>query len=82
MTTQPDPSFIHCHQIHCCRISNHSWHIIYIYIYIYRFKKQQKLENKQNKTAMIVLRVASESIRNMNEIEDSNKNRNKKYAKS
>ena len=31
---------------------------------------------------MIVSRVASESIRNMNETEDSNKNRNKKYAKS
>jgi hypothetical protein len=36
-----------------------------------------KPENKQNKTAMIVSRVASESIRNMNETEDSNKNRNK-----
>jgi len=39
-------------------------------------KKQQKLENKQNKTTMIVSRVTSESIRNMNETEDSNKNRN------
>ena len=41
----------------------------------------KKPENKQNKTAMIVSRVASESIRNMNETEDSNKKRNKKYAK-
>jgi hypothetical protein len=32
----------------------------------------------QNKTAMIVSRLASESIRNMNETEDSNKNRNRK----
>jgi len=31
---------------------------------------------------MIVSRVASESIRIMNETENSNKNRNKKYAKS
>jgi hypothetical protein len=30
---------------------------------------------------MIVSRVASESIRNMNETEDSNKNRNKKIYK-
>jgi hypothetical protein len=30
---------------------------------------------------MIVSQVASESIRNMNETEDSNKNINKKYAK-
>ena len=35
----------------------------------------------QNKTAMIVSRLASESIRNMNETEDSNKNRNKKIYK-
>jgi hypothetical protein len=34
-------------------------------------------ENKQNRTTMIVSRVASESIRNMNEIENSNKNRKK-----
>jgi hypothetical protein len=34
-------------------------------------------ENKQNKTAMIVSRVASDSIQNMNEAEDSNKNRKK-----
>ena len=32
----------------------------------------------QNKTATIVSRLASESIRNMNETEDSNKNRNRK----
>jgi hypothetical protein len=31
---------------------------------------------------MIVSRVTSESIRNMNETKDLNKNRNKKYAKS
>jgi hypothetical protein len=30
----------------------------------------------KNKTTMIVSRVASESIRNMNEIEDSNGNKN------
>jgi hypothetical protein len=35
-----------------------------------------KLESKQNKTAMIVSQVASESIRNMNQTEDSSKNRN------
>jgi len=50
---------------------------IYIYIYIYVTQEAIKPENKQNKTAMIVSRVASESIRNMNETEDSNKNRNK-----
>jgi hypothetical protein len=37
----------------------------------------KKPENKQNKTAMIVSRLASESIRNMNETGDLNKNRNK-----
>jgi hypothetical protein len=36
-----------------------------------------KPENKQNETAMIVSRVVSESIRNMNETKDSNKKRNK-----
>ena len=36
-----------------------------------------KPENKQNETAMIVSRVASESVRNMNETKDLNKNRNK-----
>jgi hypothetical protein len=40
------------------------------YIYIYQ-------KNKQNKTAMIVSRIASESIWNINETEDSNKNRKK-----
>jgi hypothetical protein len=40
-------------------------------------KKQEKPENKQNKTVMIVSQVPSEFIRNMNETEDSNKNRNK-----
>jgi hypothetical protein len=39
-------------------------------------KKQSKPENKQNKTTMIVSWVASESIWNMNETEDSNKNIN------
>jgi len=45
--------------------------------YIYMTQEAIKSENKQNETAMIVSRVASESIRNMNETEDSNKNRNK-----
>jgi hypothetical protein len=36
-----------------------------------------KPENKQNKTTMIVSRVVSKSIRNMNETKDSNKKRNK-----
>jgi hypothetical protein len=40
-------------------------------------KKQQKPENKQKQTVMIVSRVASESIRNMNETEGSNKNKMK-----
>jgi hypothetical protein len=40
---------------------------IYIYIYIYESRSNKKPENKQNKTAMIVSRVAGESIRNMNE---------------
>jgi len=46
----------------------------YIYIYICDSRSNK---NKQNETAMIVSRVASEFIRNMNETEDSNKNRNK-----
>jgi len=46
--------------------------------YIYDSRRNKKPENKQNKTAMIVLRVASDSIQNMNEAEDSNKNRNEK----
>jgi hypothetical protein len=41
-----------------------------------------KTRKQVKQTAMIVSRVASESIQNMNETEDSNKNRNKKYAKS
>ena len=41
-----------------------------------------KTRKQANETAMIVSQVASESIRNMNETEDSNKNRNKKYEKS
>jgi hypothetical protein len=48
-----------------------------IQIYIYITQEAIKLENKQNKTAMIISQVASESIRNMNETEDSNKKRNK-----
>jgi len=40
-------------------------------------KKQQKTENKQNETEMIVSGVASESIRNMNKTEDLKKNINK-----
>ena len=48
----------------------------YIYIYDSRGNK-----NKKNKTAMIVSQVASEPIRNMNEIEDSNKKIETKYEK-
>ena len=44
--------------------------------YVYTTQEAIKPENKQNKTAMIVSRVASESIRNMYKTEDSNKNRN------
>jgi hypothetical protein len=40
--------------------------------------KTQKTSKKE-KTAMIVLRVASKSIWNMNKTEVSNKNRNKVY---
>jgi hypothetical protein len=46
-----------------------------ICIYDSRSNKNQK--TSKNETGMIVSRVESESIRNMNEIEDSNKNRNK-----
>ena len=35
-----------------------------------------KTRKQAKQTAMIVSRVGSESIRNMNETEDSNKNRN------
>jgi hypothetical protein len=41
-----------------------------------------KTRKQAKQTVMIVSRVASESIRNMNETKDSKKNRNKKYAKS
>jgi len=51
--------------------------LLHLHIYIYTTQEAIKPENKQNKTAMIVSRVASESIRNMNETENSNKNRNK-----
>ena len=47
------------------------------YIYIYDSRSNKKPKNKQNETAMIVSRVASDSIQNMNEAEGSNKNRNK-----
>jgi hypothetical protein len=44
---------------------------------IYDSRSNKNKKTKQNKTAMIVSRVASESIRNMNETEDTNKNINK-----
>jgi hypothetical protein len=39
-------------------------------------KNNKNIKNKQNKTAMIVSRVASESIRNINKSKNSNKHRN------
>jgi hypothetical protein len=39
-------------------------------------RSNKKQKTSKNKTAMIVSRVASESILNMNETEDSNKNIN------
>jgi hypothetical protein len=49
-----------------------------VYIYDSRSNKNQK--TSKNKTAMIASRVANESIRNMNETEDSIKIE-MKYAK-
>jgi hypothetical protein len=48
--------------------------VIQICIYDSRSNKSHK--TSKNKTVMIVSRVASKSIQNMNETEDSNKNRN------
>jgi hypothetical protein len=60
----------------CATVNKTNLAAQYIYIYIYpRSNKNQK--TSKNKTAMIVSQVASKPIRNMNETEDSNSNRNK-----
>jgi hypothetical protein len=43
---------------------------------VYDSRSNKNTESKQNENAMIVSRVASEFIWNMNETQDSNKNRN------
>ena len=43
---------------------------------------QEAIKTRKNKTAMIVSRVASESIRNMNETEGSNKKKQKQNMKN
>jgi hypothetical protein len=48
--------------------------------YIYMTQEAIKSENKQNETAMIVSRVASESIQNMNETDMQNDETTPKYV--
>jgi hypothetical protein len=48
--------------------------------YIYMTQEAIKSENKQNETTMIVSRVASESIQNMNETDMQNDETTPKYV--
>jgi hypothetical protein len=55
---------------------NRTKFICAIQICIYDLRSNKNQKTSKNETAMIVSRVASESIRNTNETKDSNKNRN------
>jgi len=46
-------------------------------MHVYDSRSNKKPKKSKNKTGMIILLVASKSIRNINEIENLNKNRNK-----